>query len=98
MAQGFSQIPGQDFEATFSPVMHMDSLQTLLAIATVQDLEIGQMDIKGTYLNGNLKEEIYMQQPKGFDDQSCTPCHLFHTLYGLKQLSCESNSTSDPFL
>ena len=86
MAQGFSQIPGQDFEATFSPVMCMDSLQTLLAIATVQDLEIGQMDIKGAYLNGDLKEEIYMRQPKGFNDQSGRACHLIHTLYGLKQL------------
>ena len=85
MAQGFSQILGQDFEATFSPVMQMDSLWTLLAIAAVQDLEIGQMDIKGTYLNGNLKEEIYMQQLEGFNDQSGKSCQLIHTLYGLKQ-------------
>ncbi len=63
-------ILGQDFEATFSLVMWMDSLWTLLAITTVQDLEIGQMDIKGMYLNGNLKEEIYMWQPEGFNDQS----------------------------
>src|SRR5258708_1946139 len=98
VAQGFSQIPGQDFEATFSPVMCMDSLQTLLAIAAVQDLEIGQMDIKGAYLNGDLKEEIYMQQPEGFDDQSGRVCHLIHTLYGLKQSGQEWNSRFNTFL
>ncbi len=99
MAQGFSQIPGQDFKVTFSPVMCMDSLQTLLVIATVQDLEIGQMDIKGTYLNGDLKEEIYIWQPKGFDDQSGRVCcHLIHTLYGLKQSGQEWNSRFNTFL
>src|SRR6266436_6182710 len=98
VAQGFSQIPGQDFEATFSPVMRMDSLQTLLAIAAVQDLEIGQMDIKGAYLNGDLKEEIYMRQPEGFNDQSGRACHLIHTLYGLKQSGREWNSRFDTFL
>jgi hypothetical protein len=43
------------------------------------------MDIKGAYLNGDLKEEIYMNQPEGFDDGTSRLCHLIKTLYGLKQ-------------
>src|SRR5258708_10131327 len=60
VAQGFSQIPGQDYSDTFSPVMWLDSFRILCAIATMTDLEITQMDIKGAYLNGKLNEEIYM--------------------------------------
>ena len=48
--------------------MRMDSLHNLIAIATVLDLEMGQMDIRGAYLNGNLQETIYMCQPEGYED------------------------------
>ena len=68
VAQGFSQIPGQDYSETFSPVMRLDSLRTLVALAAMLDLEISQMDIKGAYLNGTLEEEIYMKQPEGYSD------------------------------
>src|SRR5258708_14876970 len=78
--------------------MDMDSLRTLRMIATVEDLKIGQMDSKGDYLNGDLKEEIYMRQPEGFDNQRGRACHLIHTLYGLKQSGREWNSRFDTFL
>src|SRR5882762_1595278 len=74
-----------DYFETFAPVVRHDSLRAMLAIAAIQDLEIRQLDIKGTYLNGDLQEEIYMQQPEGFDDRSGRVCRLYRTLYGLKQ-------------
>jgi Reverse transcriptase (RNA-dependent DNA polymerase) len=49
------------------------------------------MDVKGAYLNGNLKEEIFMTQPKGYSDGSNKACQLLKTLYGLKQSGCEWN-------
>jgi hypothetical protein len=57
----------------------------LLAVAAVKNLEITQMDIKGAYLNGDLDEEIYMRQPEGYNDGTGRVCHLYKTLYGLRQ-------------
>ena len=85
VAQGFSQIPGMDFFETFAPVVRMDSVRAILAIAAIKDFEIQQLDVKGAYLNGDLEEEIYMRQPEGFDDGSGRVCRLYKTLYGLKQ-------------
>jgi Reverse transcriptase (RNA-dependent DNA polymerase) len=65
--------------------MCMDSLHNLIATATILDLETGQMDIRGTYLNHNLHESIYMWQPKGYEDGMNRVAQLVHTLYGLKQ-------------
>jgi len=98
VAQGFSQIPGQDYSETFSPVMRLDSLRTLIALAAMLDLEISQMDIKGAYLNGTLEEEIYMKQPEGFSDGTGRVCRLVHTLYGLKQSGREWNKTISSYL
>jgi hypothetical protein len=91
VAQGFSQIPGMDFNETFAPVVRHDSLRAVLAIGAIKDLEIQQLDVKGAYLNGDLQEEIYMRQPEGFDDGSGRVCRLYKTLYGLKQSGREWN-------
>ncbi|KAJ3473640.1 hypothetical protein NLI96_g12898 [Meripilus lineatus] len=85
VAQGFSQIPGQDFSATFAPVMRLESFRALLAIAAVLDWEIHQMDVVGAYLNSDLDESIFMKQPPGFSDGTSRVCHLFKAIYGLKQ-------------
>ncbi|GBE86812.1 hypothetical protein SCP_1000540 [Sparassis crispa] len=85
VAQGYSQIPGMDFLETFAPVVHLESIRAILALAVVNNWEIGQMDVKGAYLNGDLQEEIYMRQPEGFNDGSGHVCRLHKTLYGLKQ-------------
>ena len=53
------------------------------------------MDIKGAYLNGILKETIYMDQAKGFDDKTRRVCHLIKTIYGLKQSGQEWNTELD---
>jgi hypothetical protein len=60
-----------------------------------EDWEMQQMDVKGTYLNGNLKEEIYMAQPEGYGDDSNKACQLIKTLYGLKQSGREWNIKLD---
>ena len=58
----------------FSPVVCLATICALLALAAVEDWEIQQMDVKGAYLNGNLKEEIYMMQPDGYSDGSDKAC------------------------
>ena len=66
VSKGFSQTKGIDYEETFTPVARLDSLHLLLAIAALLDLDVHHIDIKSAYLNGDLNEEIYMEQPKGF--------------------------------
>ena len=87
VAQGFSQKPGIDYSetGTFAPVMRFDTLRTLLAIAAIEDWDIQQIDIKGAYLKGQLKEEIYMHQPTGYEDETNCVCRLLRPIYGLKQ-------------
>ena len=98
VAQGFSQGFIYDYSDTFSPVVRFDSFRLLVSIAAFHNHPIGQMDIKGAYLNGNLEEEIYMRQPKGCDDGTGRVCRLKHTLYGLKQSGREWNKTLRKFL
>ena len=95
VARGYSQRPGQDYNETYSPVVRMDTLRAILALVPVKRLKIQQMDIKGAYLNGILKENIYMEQPEGFNDGTGKICHLIKTLYGLKQSGREWNKALD---
>jgi Reverse transcriptase (RNA-dependent DNA polymerase) len=87
VAKGFTQILGLDYDETFSPVACLDSIRILLALATLEDWEIHQIDVKTAFLNGDLDEEIYMQQPEGFitAGQSGKVCRLYKALYRLKQ-------------
>src|SRR5229473_1519491 len=89
VAKGFTQIPGIDYDETFSPVACFESLQLLLALAVLENWEIHQMDVKLAFLNGVLNEEIYMEQPQGFiaAEQENKVCQLKRALYGLKQVS-----------
>ena len=68
VAKGFRQKHGIDYDETFSPVAMVKSIRILLAIAAYYDYEIWQMDVKTSFLNGNLKKDVYMTQPKGFVD------------------------------
>ena len=87
VAKGYSQARGIDFDETFAPVVKFNSIRILLAFAAQYDLEIHQMDVKSAYLNGDLVEEIYMEQPEGFIDPTGKEkvCQLHKSLYGLKQ-------------
>jgi len=65
--QGLLSKYGIDFEETFAPVVRFSSIRTLLAFAANNDMIIHQMDVVTAFLNGELQEEIYMQQPPGYE-------------------------------
>ena len=67
----------------------------ILTITPTCKLHIHQLDVKGAYLNGILKENIYMRQPKGYSNSTNHVCQLIKTLYGLKQASREWNLVLD---
>jgi hypothetical protein len=69
VARGFTQTYGVDYNETFAPVAKFTSIRCILALAALEDMEINQMDVKTAFLNGELEEEIYMEQPQGFMHQ-----------------------------
>ena len=76
-----------DYEETFSHVVRFASIRLILAIVERMDLELYQIDIKTAFLNEELDEEIYIDQPLGFElkGQECKVCKLKRSIYGLKQ-------------
>jgi hypothetical protein len=87
VAKGYTQKEGEYFFDTYSPVARLTTIRTLIAVAASYGLIIHQMDVKTAFLNGELDEEIYMDQPEGFiaDGQENKVCRLIKSLYGLKQ-------------
>lgn len=87
VAQGYSQRFGSDYDETFSPVVRFESVRTVAALAAQHGLKLHQMDVKTAFLNGELKEEVYMKQPEGFvvKGKENLVCRLKRSLYGLKQ-------------
>jgi hypothetical protein len=87
MAKGYSQVEGLDFGETYAPVARLESIRILLAYATYHGFKLYQMDVKSAFLNGPIKEEVYVEQPPVFEDSEY-PNHVYRlskTLYGLKQ-------------
>jgi len=84
VAQGFSQQPGTDFDEIFSPVVRYDSLRLLSALSLYFNWSPDQLDIKGAFLYGYLKDEIYMKLPDGYQ-QNGRCAHLNRSIYGFKQ-------------
>ncbi len=95
VTKGCAQRPGYDYLETHSPVVRLETIRAILALAPTRKLHIHQMDIKGAYLNGILKERVYMRQPEGFEDGTGRVCLLVKTLYGLKQAGREWNKELD---
>ncbi|CAJ2638269.1 unnamed protein product [Trifolium pratense] len=87
VAKGFRQRENIDFFDTFSPVTRITSIRVLISIAAIFNLTLHKMDVKTAFLNGDLEEEIYMEQPEGFviHEQENKVCKLDKSLYGLKQ-------------
>ncbi|GJV89716.1 retrovirus-related pol polyprotein from transposon TNT 1-94 [Tanacetum coccineum] len=87
VAKGYRQEEEIDFEESFAPVACIEAVRIFIANAASKNTTIYQMDIKTTFLNGELKEEVYVSQPEGFVDPD-HPTHVYSlkkALYGLKQ-------------
>lgn len=87
VAQGYSQVEGLDYDETFAPVTRLESIRLLIGMVCHLKFMLYQMGVKINFLNGYLKEDVCISQPKGFED----PFHseyvfkLKNALYGLKQ-------------
>ena len=87
VVQGYNQEEGIDYEETFAPVARIEAIRILIAFAAHMEIKLYQMNVKSTFLNGYLKEEVYVKQPPGFENGDF-PNHVFKldkALYGLKQ-------------
>ena len=67
VARGFTQQPDIDFNEMFAPVARMDTVRIVLAIAAQNKWPVHQMDVKSAFLNGYLEEEVYVDQPQGYE-------------------------------
>ncbi|KAG8503841.1 hypothetical protein CXB51_001949 [Gossypium anomalum] len=88
VAKGFSQVPGCDFKETFSPVVKPATIRTILSIAVTNSWSLRQVDVNNAFLNGDLTDEVFMQQPPGFVQSGPSGeklvCCLKKALYGLR--------------
>eukprot|EP00253_Pinus_taeda_P009890 PITA_09890 len=87
VCKGYAQQEGIDFEETFAPVARLEATRMFLALSSYKKFKVFQMDVKYAFLNGDLEEEVYIEQPDGFilgNDQKLV-CKLKKALYGLKQ-------------
>ncbi|GJV30528.1 retrovirus-related pol polyprotein from transposon TNT 1-94 [Tanacetum coccineum] len=100
VAKGFRQEEGLDFKESFAPVSMLEAIRIFLANAASKNMTVYQMDVKTAFLNGELKEEVYVSQPEGFVDPDL-PNHVHHlkkALYGLKQAPKAWYDTLSKFL
>ena len=84
--KGFAQKKGIDFDEIFSPFVKMTSIRTILSLVAAKYLHLEQLDVNTTFLHGDLEEEIYMEQPEGYEvkGKEKLVCRLKKSLYGLK--------------
>ncbi|GJR04034.1 retrovirus-related pol polyprotein from transposon TNT 1-94 [Tanacetum coccineum] len=100
VAKGYRQEEGLDFEESFALVARLEAIRIFLANAASKNMTVYQMDVKTAFLNGELKEEVYVSQPKGFVDPD-HPHHVYRlkkALYGLKQAPRAWYDTLSKFL
>ena len=97
VAQGYCQKYGVDYDETFCPVVRFESVRTVIALAVQYGLKLHQMDVSAAFLNGDLKEDVYMTQPESFviKGKEHLVCKLKRSLYGLKQSPRCWNSVLD---
>ncbi|MGI4673437.1 reverse transcriptase domain-containing protein, partial [Klebsiella pneumoniae] len=70
VAKGYSQEEGIDYDETYAPVARLEAIRIFLAFAAHSNFKVYQMDVKSAFLNGELEEEVYVEQPPGFEDRS----------------------------
>uniref|UniRef100_A0AAV1U342 Polyprotein n=1 Tax=Peronospora matthiolae TaxID=2874970 RepID=A0AAV1U342_9STRA len=94
VSKGLTQRPGIYYNETFAPVARKESISTVLAIAAAEDLEAENVDVDTAFLYGEVEEEIYMDQPDGFEDEGSPTkkCLLQKALYGTKQAARQWNN------
>ncbi|GKA40741.1 retrovirus-related pol polyprotein from transposon TNT 1-94 [Tanacetum coccineum] len=100
VVQGYSQEEGIDYDETFAPVARMEAIRIFLAFATYMNFKVYQMDVKSAFLNGKLKEEVYVKQPPGFESSEFSDYvyKLDKALYGLKQSPRACSSVKTPMV
>ena len=100
VARGFVQQEGVDFDDAFAPVARMESVRLLLALAAQEGWRVHHMDVKSAFLNGDLKEEVYVHQPPGFaiPGKEGKVLRLRKALYGLRQAPRAWNAKLDSTL
>jgi hypothetical protein len=100
VARGFSQVEGVDYDETFASVARYTSIRAVISIAAVMGWKIHQMDVKTTFLNGLIEEEVYIEQPLDFEvhGRESHVCRLKKALYGLKQAPRAWYSRIDAYL
>ncbi|GJT57229.1 retrovirus-related pol polyprotein from transposon TNT 1-94 [Tanacetum coccineum] len=100
VAQGYSQEEGIDYDETFAPVARIEAISIFLAFATCMNFKVYQMDVKSAFLNGKLKEEVYVKQTPSFESSEFPDyvCKLDKALYGLKQTPRARYKTLSTFL
>ncbi|GKC05439.1 retrovirus-related pol polyprotein from transposon TNT 1-94 [Tanacetum coccineum] len=100
IAQGYSQEERIEYDETFAPVARMEAIRIFLAFATYMNFKFYQMDVKSAFLNGKLKEEVYVKQPPGFESSEFPNyvCKRDKALYGLKQAPKAWYETLSTFL
>jgi hypothetical protein len=86
VARGFTQKEGIDYKETFSLVARYTSIRAIISLASVLGWKLHQMDVKTTFLNGNIEHEVFVEQPDGFilHNKGTHVCKLRKALYGLK--------------
>ncbi|GJT81880.1 retrovirus-related pol polyprotein from transposon TNT 1-94 [Tanacetum coccineum] len=87
VAQGYNKYEGIDYDETFAPVARLEAIRIFLAYVAYMGFVVFQMDVKSAFLNENILEEVYVQQPPGFESSEFPNhmCKLDKALYGLKQ-------------
>jgi Reverse transcriptase (RNA-dependent DNA polymerase) len=99
VAKGFQQKEERDFKETFAPVAKYKSLRLLFSLAANLGLELYHDDVTSAFLNGTLKEKVFLDQPKGYEELSSSHKWLLHkALYGLKQAPREWNEAYHQFM
>ncbi|KAF8700907.1 cysteine-rich RLK (RECEPTOR-like protein kinase) 8, partial [Rhizoctonia solani] len=95
VAQGFSQQPSINFDKTFAPVVHLDSICSLVSLTNNNNWDICQLNINAAYLHAEVDKELYMQQIPYFEDGTNCVLKLKCSIYGLKQARCMWNKLYD---